>query len=83
MDAYALVLGHRKTSYATAEDSDSERAKNQSGSEAAERQRSGYAVHMTGANSPGTHFWVKKDLLRTRHSSNTLATFRSWGSFPR
>ncbi len=39
----------KKTSYATAEDSDSERAKNQSGSEAAERQRSGHVVHMTGA----------------------------------
>ena len=38
---------------------------------------------MTGADYPGTRFWVKKDLLRTRHSSNTLATFRSWGSFPR
>lgn len=42
-----------KTSYATAEDSDSERAKNQSGSEAAERQRSGHVVHMTGANYLG------------------------------
>ena len=53
VDAYALVFGHgfghEKTSYATAEDSDSERAKNQSGSEAAERQRSGHVVHMTGA----------------------------------
>ena len=46
-------FGYEKTSYATAEDSDSERAKNKSGSEAAERQRSGYAVHMTGANYPG------------------------------
>ena len=36
-DACAPVFGHEKTSYATAEDRDSERAKNQSGSEAAER----------------------------------------------
>ena len=54
--ACAPVFGYEKTSYATAEDRDSERAKNQSGSEAAERQRSGHAVHMTGANYPGTRF---------------------------
>ena len=77
------VFGYEKTSYATAEDPDSERAKTQirirSRGAPAERARSAY----DGYELPIYLFLGMKNLLRTRHSSNTLATFRSWGSFPR
>ena len=63
--ACALVFGHEKTSYATAEDPDSERAKNQirirSRGALAERARSAYDGCMTigylflGMKKPPTH----------------------------
>ena len=56
VDACALVFGHEKTSYATAEDPDSERAKNQirirSRGALAERARSAYDGCMPTGERP-------------------------------